>query len=513
MAIVSGERRRRLELRPQLPKSPNRSLQLGLRGVFAFLLLLFQVLCFRPVLLGLYDPPLPPSHSREFHIRPGAVDRFTGALRFATISPDPDEKFPIQPFLDFHDYLETTFPLVHEHLGRELIGGGSLLFTWPGPDPASPSVILLAHQDVVPVEEATAEGWDQPPFGGVVADGFVWGRGAVDDKSSLVAILEAVETLLEAGFEPAHTVYLVFGHDEEIGGAGGARKVAEVLAERGIRASFALDEGSAIVEGVFPGVNEPVALIGLAEKGYLSLELVAAVPGGHSPIPQPAIAIDILAKAVLSLEDSPFPSQLEGPTGMLFRSLAPRMSFGARMVFGNLWLLDAPARWILSKNPETNAAIRTTLAPTLLSSGIADNIIPEEARAVVNLRIIPGETTESALNYVRAVVDDPRVSVRIAKGDQSDPTRVSAVDSDGYWRLEEAVTETFPGTIVAPFLSLGGTDSKYFEEVAEDVYRFAPDHYDPDDGVHGVNERIGIESYLDMFRFYVHLLEGPDKQR
>jgi carboxypeptidase PM20D1 len=441
------------------------------------------------------------------------VDRFSGALRFATVSPDPHRDFSIQPFLDLHDYLETAFPLVHERLSRELIGDGSLLFTWPGTDPGSPPIILLAHQDVVPVEEATAEAWDHPPFGGEVADGFVWSRGAVDDKSSLVAILEAVETLLEEGFAPAHTVYLVFGHDEEIGGAGGAKKVAGLMAERGIRASYALDEGSAIVQGVFPGVEEPVALIGLAEKGYLSLELVASAVGGHSSTPQRETAIDILARAILALEDSPFPSHLEGPTGMLFRSLAPRMSFGARMVFGNLWLLGAPVRWALSLNPETNAAIRTTVAPTLLSSGITDNVIPEEARAVVNLRIIPGETTESAWSYVRRVVDDPRVSVRIEKGGHSDPTRVSSVDSEGYRRLEDAVTETFPGTVVAPFLSLGGTDSKYFEEVAEDVYRFAPDHYAPDQGVHGVNERIRIESYLDMVRFYVHLLETPGIQR
>ena len=445
----------------------------------------------------------------EVSVEPGAVERFAGALRFPTVSHGDAALFEPGPFEGLRQYLEAAFPLVHETLEVEPVAEHSVLYTWRGSDPALPPVILLAHSDVVPIEPGTEGDWTQAPFSGLVADGEVWGRGAMDDKASLVGILEAAENLLGRGFRPERTLLFSFGHDEEIGGVAGAKAVATLLAERGVKGAFVLDEGMVIVEDALPGVTGPVALLGLAEKGYLSLLLTVEVEGGHSSTPPAETAIGILARAVSRLEAHPMQARLEGPSRMMLEAMAPEVPFGMRMVVGNLWLFEGIVTGFMAEAPETDAAIRTTTAPTLLRAGVKDNILPSQAEGVVNFRLLPGDTPEDVLAHVEKTVDDPRVKVETYQDMSVEPSPVSSMESFGYRELHTAIQEVFPGTRVAPFLTLGGTDSKHFVGVAEDVYRFAPLRFRPGlgAGVHGTNERIPVEDYLDMVRFYARLME------
>jgi carboxypeptidase PM20D1 len=445
----------------------------------------------------------------EVPVDPGAVERFAASLRFPTVSHGDPALFDAAPFEDLRRYLEAAFPLVHETLEVETVGGYSLLYTWPGSDPALPPVILLAHSDVVPIEPGTEGDWTHPPFSGQIVEGEVWGRGAMDDKASLMGLLEAAEGLLARGFGPERTLFLSFGHDEEIGGVEGARAVASLLEGRGVRGAFVLDEGMVIVEGGIPGVEGPAALVGLAEKGYVSLLLTVEAEGGHSSTPPAETAIGILATAVNRLEAHPMPARLEGPSRMMLETLAPGMSFGLRLVTGNLWLFDGLVTRLLAGAPETDAAIRTTTAPTLFQAGVKDNILPSQAQAVVNFRILPGDRSEDVLAHVAETVDDPRVRVEVYQNTAVEPSPVSSTESFGYRELRATIQEVFPGIQVAPFLTLGGTDSKHFVGVAEDVYRFAPLRFRPglSEGVHGTNERIPVEDYLDMVRFYTRLME------
>ena len=442
-----------------------------------------------------------------------AVERLAGALRLRTISTQDASKFDEKPFFELHQYLERTFPLVHARLSREVINKYSLLYTWPGSDPSLKPIALLAHQDVVPVEADTEKDWTHPAFDGIVADGFLWGRGATDDKGSLTGLLEAVEILLQEGFQPKRTVYLAFGHDEEVGGGHGAPKIAETLRDKNVRLDFVLDEGSAIVQGVLPGMPNPVAIVGIAEKGYLSVELAVESEGGHSSSPPKHTAIGILAKAITRLEDHPFPADMTY-AAQFFDYVGPEMPFLQRMVFANLWLTSPLVKMILSGNPVVNASIRTTGAATIFNAGFKENVLPGKATAIINFRIQPGEIADGVIERVRKTIGDDRVSVT-PLGKPNNPSPVSSVQSRGYQILQTTIQQTLaePGTVVAPFLVLGATDSRHYASIADAVLRFEPLKYVPEDlkRMHGVNERVGVEAYARSVQFYAQLIRNADQ--
>ena len=294
------------------------------------------------------------------------LGRLSRAIQFRTLSSSNPERAGNGEFERFHDFLNESFPFAGAQLKKEIIGGLSLLYSWPGQDSALKPILLMAHMDVV----AAADGnWRHPPFAGAIADGYVWGRGAMDDMSSLMAILEAVEHLLRDGFAPARTSYLAFGHDEEVGGHRGAAQIAEQLRARAVKLEFALDEGLNVVDGIIPGIASPVALIGIAEKGYLSLRLTVETDGGHSSIPPAETAIGIISRALHRLEATPFPSRLNGPTRQMLEFLGPEMNWPNKLVLANLWLFSPLVKKQMARSPLTNAAIRTTLAPTLFTPG------------------------------------------------------------------------------------------------------------------------------------------------
>jgi carboxypeptidase PM20D1 len=439
---------------------------------------------------------------------PAAVQRLAQAVRFQTLSHQDPAKFPGAEFEGFHAFLSRSFPRMQSALRKERINGYSLLYEWPGSDASVKPILVMAHQDVVPVDPVSADKWLQPPFGGVIADGFIWGRGTLDDKGAVMALHEAAEALLTQGFQPRRTVYFAFGHDEEVGGQAGAAKIAEKLSSRGVRLESVLDEGQVVTEGIVAGFDQPVALIGIAEKGYLSLEFAVEAEGGHSSMPPPHTAVGILSAAIARLEASPFPATISDPLRSQLAYLGPEQGWFRRVIFSNLWLFAPLVKSQMEKAPSTNAMLRTTIAPTMLEGSIKENVLPMRARGVVNFRLLPGMSSDEATRRVGAIVNDSRVKITATGMSRSEPSPVADIESNAFRTLHRAVKATFPEAIVSPSLVLGATDTRHFIGIADDLFRFLPARLGREDlkQYHGVNERIGVHNYEEFVRFYMRYL-------
>lgn len=435
--------------------------------------------------------------------------RLAEALRFRTISHQDPAQLDPEPFRALHAYLAQAFPRVHATLERERVSELSLLYRWPGRDPEAPAVLLTAHLDVVPVPEDQRAAWTHPPFEGVIAEGFVWGRGAIDDKGGVLAILEAVEGLLAEGFEPEGTLYLAFGHDEEVGGEEGAGAITELLASRGVRVAYSLDEGMAILDGSILGVDVPLAAVGIAEKGYVTLRLHCSAPGGHSSTPPPESALGCLARAILRLEENPFPPHLDGVAGRTLSALAPQLSLPARVAVQAPWLFGPLLVSRLDGSPATRAMLRTTTAVTMAEAGVKENVLPSRAHATVNFRVSPAEDGAFVRQRVAELLADLPVEIETLR--VTEPSQVSSTESAAWRDLVRAIGAVAPRAVVVPGLVLGGTDSKHYARVADDSYRFTPFRLGPEDvaRIHGVDERVAVANYHELIRFYRELLRGP----
>jgi len=443
------------------------------------------------------------------------AERLAQAIRFQTISHQDPAQFRGEEFVGLRQYLEQVFPLAHAALTKEVVEEHSLIYTWKGQQEGLKPILLMGHTDVVPAESGTESDWAYPPFEGRIAEGYIWGRGSMDNKNAVLGVLEAVEMLLKDGFQPRRTVYLAFGHDEEIGGQRGAPRIAALLHSRGVELEYVLDEGLTITEGIVPNVSEPVALVGIAEKGYVSVELTVESKGGHSSMPPAHTAIGILSTAIHKLERNQLPLRMDVPARQLFGALAPEMTFAMRMVFANLWLFGGLVKRQLAASPATNAMVRTTTAPTMLEAGVKDNILPTKARAVVNFRLLSGDSVASAIEHVRQTVDDPRVEIKPLKGFGGEPSFVSDTESPSFSVLEHTIRQVFPTAIVAPGLVVGATDSRHYADLTNSIYRFSPMWVRPEDldRVHGTNERISIEDYAQAVRFYMQLIRNSDSMQ
>ena len=466
--------------------------------------------------------------SRQLHVAPiapiavdeaRAAERLAAAIRKQTIASDGDPAQNLAHFQALHEQLASDYPRVHQTLKREHVNETSLLFTWQGTNANAPAIVLMAHLDVVPIAAGTDADWRVPPFDGVVRDGFIWGRGAWDDKGNVIAQLEAVEALLARGFQPARTVYLVYGGDEEVGGLRGARDVARLLQSRGVRAEFVLDEGMLITEGIIAGLRAPAALIGVAEKGYLSIRIVVTAEPGHSSMPPPdhSGAVTRLSEVLLRLRDNQMPAHIRGVARGMFDVLGPEMHGLNRYVLTNLWLFAPVVRTQLTKAPGTNAAVRTTTAFTVLNAGNKDNILPGRAEAIVNFRLLPGDSSDAVVAHVSrhaaAVMPADRFTVsKLPSGTEASP--VSSTEALGYQVIQRVVRELEPATLVAPGLLIGATDSRHFAIITEQIYRFSPIHARSEDlaRFHGTDERLSTSDLATMIRFYQRVLElsaGP----
>ena len=442
-----------------------------------------------------------------------ASARLGAAVRFKTIASLEDADASAAEFAGLHAHLQASFPKAHAVLKREVIGKHGLVYTWAGSDSSAPGIGLMAHQDVVPVAPGTEADWQQPPFSGALKDGFVWGRGAWDDKGNLMSMLEAVEMLAATGFQPRQTIYLIFGQDEEIGGQRGAMQIAQRFRERNIRLQFVIDEGLLITEGVIAGLNNPAALVGVAEKGYLSLQLIASAAPGHSSMPPPQAeqsAIGMLSAALARLEDKQMPLAVRGLSQEMFETLAPEMSGLNRVFLSNLWLFKPIVEQQLKKGASTNAMLRTTTALTVFNAGNADNVLPGRASATVNFRMLPGDSSEQLIERVTRLVANPSIKIGKAPGAMSEASKVAHTDAAGYQLISKTLRQLHPDVIVAPGLMIGGTDSRHFDAVAENIYKFSPVRARPEDlkRFHGTNERISTANYIELIQFYHQLISN-----
>ena len=439
-----------------------------------------------------------------------AGESLAAAIRAKTVSSPDDATLNADQFELLHAHLQARYPKLHAALKREVIAGLSLLYSWPGSDPAAKPILLMAHQDVVPVAPGTEGDWQAEPFAGTSKDGFVWGRGAWDDKSNLISQMEAIEMLVASGFKPKRTIYLAFGADEEVGGLRGAKAIAALLAERKVKLDFIIDEGLLITEGVLPGLRPPGAIIGIAEKGFMSVALRVSATPGHSSMPPPkgTSAIAMMSAALNRLEDDQFPAGLKGVAREMFDTVAPEMSGFNRVALSNLWLFGPIVQKQLEAGASTHAMLRTTTALTIVNAGNKDNVLPGRAEATVNFRLLPGDSLASVMAHVKQTVANDRFEFVTLPG-AAEPSKVAPTASASYRLIEKTVRELFPGTVVAPGLMIGATDSQHFGNVSDHIYKFSPVRAKPEDlpRFHGTNERISTANLAELIRFYHRLVQ------
>lgn len=439
---------------------------------------------------------------------PRAVSKLQALVRIPTVSYREAERMDTAAFDDFLVELERQFPLLHERLELTRVHTHGLLFRWAGAGDDKP-VVLMAHLDVVPVEGT----WQHDAFSGAVVDGQVWGRGTLDDKGCLVAICEAVETLLEQGHTPAQDVWLSFGCDEEVFGVA-ATGAVEALRERGVRPWFVLDEGGAVAHDAFPGVSTPVGVVGVTEKGVMSVLLSVEGRGGHASTPARNGPTARLARAITRIDAAPMPTSLPAATVELFRRLAPHAPLPLRPLLAGAGRLGPVLpRLLTAIGPESAAMARTTIAVTTLQGSPALNVIAQTATAGLNVRIMLGDTSETVLAHLRRVVADDQVRIEVIEAQEPSPLSpysTAEQRDDAFGLLEDTIGEVFPDAVPAPYVMMAATDSRHFTAITDRVYRFAPFRMTKAqrEAIHSYDEHLGVDAFLDGVRWYQRLLEG-----
>ena len=433
-----------------------------------------------------------------------ATNNLAASIRFKTISHQDKEKFSPQEFEGFIKWAADTYPEFHSAMQLEMLEY-TLLFKWEGSDKSLAPILLTAHYDVVPVIPGTESIWEEEPFAGVISNNRIWGRGALDDKSGVVGMMEAATYLIQNNFQPTRTVYFSFGHDEEIGG-GGAAQVTEKLKQEGVQLQWSLDEGSFVNRGFFPGVDKLVAPINVAEKGIMNLLIVAKAKGGHSSTPPKKTAVTILADALIKLENEPLPGSLEGLSAVMFDEVSKHMPFGYRFLFANRWLFGGLLDSQMSSTPVINAMIRTTTAPTMLSGSIKSNVLPIEATALINFRLHPRDSIESVTEHVRRVVGSDQVEVRTLGGMEA--SGVSSWESPGYEIISSSLSKVYGEVVSVPGIMIAASDTRHYSKVADNSFRFNPFSIVPEDmtGFHGTNESIAVDSFIAGIKTYVDII-------
>ncbi|KAB7613413.1 M20/M25/M40 family metallo-hydrolase [Amylibacter sp. SFDW26] len=432
-----------------------------------------------------------------------AVQNLSRAVQYQTISAKRDQI----EFDGFLSFLETAYPVVHEKMEMVKLDADTPLFKWVGTDESLQPVLLAAHYDVVPIAPWSLDKWDYDPFSGAVEGGYVWGRGTLDDKGALIAILSAVEHLISTGFTPKRTIYLSFGGDEEVGGLG-AKAVAEYLNENDIQLAWTLDEGSFVLDKIVPGLDVPVASINLSEKGYVTVKLVAEADGGHSALPPRVTTVGRIARAVSRLQDEPVSGGLDGVSAEFFDGLGRHFSLEKRALFANRWLFNPLLEAILSGSASTDAMLRTTTAPTMVTGSNKENVLASQATATINFRIHPRDTVDDIVSHVIDVIDDENIKVIVDRDAASEASPVASKTADGYRDIETSIVSVFGPIASVPGLTIAATDARHYAKASDAAYRINPFIVNSDDiaRFHGINERLSIENLGRGIDFYGSLL-------
>ena len=451
-----------------------------------------------------FKPKAQPAISNEevSFDKDGAVNALAELVKCKTISYTDHSLEDDGEFEKLISKLPALYPQVFEKCDFQQLADRGLLFKWPGKTASEPAV-LMAHYDVVPVNE---DQWEKPAFEAIIEDGVMWGRGTLDTKVTINGVLYAANSLIAQGFVPEHDIYFAFSGGEEVSGLG-AVNIVDWFDQKGITPALVVDEGGAVVENVFPGVKQPCGLIGIAEKGMMNAQFRCVSAGGHASAPKPHTPVGILARACTRLESKPFKAHIEGPAAQMFDTLGRYSTPLYRMIFANMWCFG----WVIDllgklSGGEMNALVRTTVAFTQMEGSSAANVIPPEARMVANMRLNPSDSVASALAYLRKVVGDD--AVEITALDASEPSRVSTTDCPGWEKVSASVAETWRGSIVAPYLMVQCSDSRHWGRISDKVYRFSAMDLTAAERatIHGNNERIRLETISKAVEFYIRLM-------
>ena len=463
------------------------------------LFMIIRTLCIRPKKTAFLQ-------KRNFNIDKDKIaEDLSGAIQIPTVSMVEEYVGQDKPFKEFHDYLKKTFPIIHQTAELTVINGYSLVYRFKGTDDTLLPACFLAHQDVVP---ATDAGWDYPPFSGKITDdGYIYGRGALDMKNHLIALLEAMETLLKNGQTFERDVYFCFGHDEEPGTSfEGAPKIVEYFIEKGIKFEFVLDEGGIVLDGKMLGVNKLLAMIGICEKGNSDFELVVRHTGGHASNPKRKTAVGMLAKALVKLQKHPMKTKWTSVTKDTFKAITPYAKGPLKFVLANRDIFSPLVKKVLTvADSMTNALVRTTFAPTMIWSAEARNILPNEVRVNVNTRIMTGETDKDVIKHLKKVCGK---NVEVVTAAYTEPTPVSDIKSHGYVKLQQTISEMFDNTVAIPYMFIAASDARFYSPVSDNVFRFAPFINGKDDQprIHGINERTTKDAMEKATQFFANFI-------
>jgi len=483
-------------------------------GVILFLVLFISILILTLPTSSVLDKNL--SHDKTSALIMDGTEirsRLSKAIQFETVSSSLNTQKTQKMFHSFNAFLENNYPLVYQYLKVEKVSDYSLLYRWRAKDDNKLPALLIAHTDVVPAIQKNInhpdKEWSYNPYSGFDNDEFIWGRGTLDNKSMVLAILESIEKSLRNGrLTPNRTVYVAVTHDEEIGGHKGAKIIADLMQSRNIKLAFILDEGQAITHKIVPGVASPVAMIGVSQKGYMTLKLSVSGKGGHSMMPPRATAISVLSQAISKLTDAPMPSKLTEPVREMFSSLSPEMTFPNNIFLHHTWLTGPIVKSQLSKKPATDALIRSSMSFNMIEGGIAENVLPQSASVVVNFRIAAHNTSDDIIQYLSKTIADKRVKIEVISSiEEASP--ITDVDSVSYKMVEKAIQNVFPKVAIAPSITLSTTDSRHFYALSDEILRFSPIRIGEKDlsRFHGVDERISISNYFEMIDFYSSLFD------
>ena len=435
-----------------------------------------------------------------------AQEHLSKAISIPTVSYPDKADVDFTQFEKFHAFLEEAFPLIHKNLTKEIVNEASLIYRWKGTRDDLDPIALLAHQDVVPISAGTEQDWTHEPFSGHNDGEFIWGRGALDMKNHLIGVMDAVETLLEEGFQPERDVYLLFGQDEEVVASeqGGAKTIMMTLRDRGIHLDSVLDEGGAIIPVNVKGIlnNKELVGIGIAEKGYTDFEITVTAKGGHSSQPPVHSGLGELANVIKDLEDHQFKAELLPFVKELFSNVGRNCTYPARLLMCNLNLFNPLLKFGMTKLPFTACLVRTTTAVTMAQGSPAANVLPQKASVTVNFRQMPGVTVQDVENHIRKVCRNKDIEVKVLKAKEA--SKFSPTDSRCFKAIEDICMRTDNNNIVAPYLVMGGTDACHYEDVCENIYRYSPFLVRTELllTTHGTNERIPISSMADGVAFF-----------